>query len=285
MTTPAIVEAASAPTVLDAALKYQQMGLSILPVQGKTPAVQWTMLQRQRPTADDIRRWHTSGKLQGVGIICGKVSELVVVDLDGEAAIEAFRLKFPGMMETYAVRSGSGHGLHLYYSPAYIPSTTRVVGTPYGNFELRSDGCYVVAPPSIHPSGAPYRIENRARVLTVHDLNPIREWFLSLMREKHGGKLPPPANRPVDRVSRWALAALDAECAAVRTAPVGARNNTLNRAAFKLGQLVGSGKLRRETVEAHLLDAAAALIDSDGENTVVRTIASGLAAGIQNPRN
>jgi hypothetical protein len=282
--TPAIVKAASAPTVLDAALAYRDMGFSVLPVRGKEPAISWRSLQTRIASVEDILRWDAGYGLQGVGIICGKVSELVVVDLDGDKAIDAFRLKFPGMMETYSVRSGSGHGLHLYYAPTYIPSTTRVVGTPFGNFELRSDGCYVVAPPSIHPSGAPYRIENRAHILAVHDLNPIRDWFLSLMAQKHGGKLPPPANRP-DRVSRWALAALDAECAAVRTAPVGARNNTLNRAAFKLGQLVGSGKLRRETVEAHLLEAAAALIDSDGENTVVRTIASGLTAGIQNPRN
>jgi hypothetical protein len=225
-----------------------------------------------------LGRW-----LRLTGIICGKVSELVVVDLDGEAAIEAFRLKFPGMMETYAVRSGSGHGLHLYYSPAYIPSTTRVVGTPFGNFELRSNGCYVVAPPSIHPSGAPYRIENRARILAVHDLNPIRDWFLSLMAQKHGGKLPPPTNRKgeIRHASNYGRAALAGEAAKVRAARAG-RNDTLFSAALRLGNLVAGGHLSRADVEHALFEAAAHLSADDGEAATIRTIASGLDRGIKN---
>jgi len=62
---------------------------------------------------------------------------------------------------------------------------------------------------------------------------------------------------------RYGPAALAAECARVRATPPGGkgrkgRNDALNRAAFKLGQLVHAGLLDPGQVCAALLDAATA---------------------------
>src|SRR5262249_13425612 len=60
----------------------------------------------------------------------------------------------------------------------------------------------------------------------------------------------------LDDIHSYARAALEGECATFAAAPKGIRNTTLNRAAFKLGTLVGSGHLPRDLVEDRLLDAA-----------------------------
>jgi hypothetical protein len=151
-----------------------------------------------------------------------------------------------------------------------------------GNIELRANGCYVIAPPSVHPiSGQPYKVHSRTPIQRVDDLRMLTEWIRGLGKSDCPQPLP---RYEVKSPSGWARAALSAECAAVRTAPSGQRNATLNRAAFKMGQLVADHKLSLSEVEQQLKAAADALVGADGENTVIRTIRSGLEAGLNNPR-
>ena len=77
-------------------------------------------------------------------------------------------------------------------------------------------------------------------------------------------------------------AALEWEADRVRTAGPGTRNSTLNRAAFRLGQLVATGALDRTTVGVALTGAA--LAAGLGPHEVERTIKSGLEAGLAHPR-
>ena len=65
------------------------------------------------------------------------------------------------------------------------------------------------------------------------------------------------------------------------TAPKGTRNTTLNRAAFRLGQLAGALDAG-ENLELPLLEAARAAGLHDREARA--TIASGLTAGALHPR-
>lgn len=82
--------------------------------------------------------------------------------------------------------------------------------------------------------------------------------------------------------SSYATAALTGEYRAVAQAPVGERNTTLNKAAFKLAQLVAGGELSEEDARRELLDAAtvAGLSEQEAE----RTYLSALRAGSQRPR-
>jgi hypothetical protein len=286
---PAISEAAKRPTVPEAAFAYADLRISILPCRGKEPGLRsWKQFQERRPSRTLIQLWAQNGLLQNVGLICGAVSEnLVVIDLDGVEAVAAFCQRFPHLIDTYTVTSGSGNGAHLYFRPEILPPTTRVTGTSGGNVELRANGCYVVAPPSIHPSGKPYTIARPLPIMRLHELGDVVDWIKRLIAIKHGGQMPAPAGKhrpPVTNVSARAQAALRYESANVRAALPGTRNNTLNRAAFKLGQLVGAGEISRSEVENALHAAAGALAATDGEMTVTRTIRSGLEAGIRNPR-
>jgi hypothetical protein len=87
--------------------------------------------------------------------------------------------------------------------------------------------------------------------------------------------------RAIAYPDRYARAALVAEADRVASAPVGTRNDTLNRAAFALGRFVGAGLLDPGDVVREL-DAAARRAGL-GRAEVRRTIRSGLTAGRRSP--
>lgn len=94
----------------------------------------------------------------------------------------------------------------------------------------------------------------------------------------------PPVHIPAGiNDSPYAEAALRAETDAVRAAVEGTRNNQLNRSAYSLGQLIGSGMLDRTRVEAELLQAARESGLSPAEATA--TLRSAINAGITKPRD
>jgi hypothetical protein len=68
----------------------------------------------------------------------------------------------------------------------------------------------------------------------------------------------------------------------VAAARPGTRNDTLNRAAFRLGQLAAAGKGNLDVLTAPLLDAA--LTAGLTEPEALATINSGLTAGQRHPR-
>ena len=84
----------------------------------------------------------------------------------------------------------------------------------------------------------------------------------------------------------YGQAALAYECDALAAAPGGARNATLNRAAFCLFQLVAGGELTEAEVVARLMAACEAngLLHDDGAQRCRATIESAAKAGLQRPR-
>ena len=84
----------------------------------------------------------------------------------------------------------------------------------------------------------------------------------------------------------YAKAALDRECELAAKTGHG-RNQQLNRSAFSIGQLVGSGWIERSDAERRLMAAAEAsgYVGKDGVAAARATIKSGLDKGEQEPRS
>jgi putative DNA primase/helicase len=121
----------------------------------------------------------------------------------------------------------------------------------------------------VHPNGAIYHWIDDCDPRLGIPVAPAPEWLLDM--------LAPPLAPHADAYVRAALAG---ELERVRAAPVGTRNNTLNSAAFNLGQVVEG----RDTddIKASLLRAAIAC--GLPEREARATIESGLKAGALHPR-
>lgn len=283
-----LLQATVEPNMSKAAEYYWQAGLSVLPLVGKKPALRsWIELQETQPNLKTFRRWQDAGLFQNVGIICGAVSgNLVVIDLDGLNAVKTFRNRFRDLLDTYTVQTGSGQGEHLYYQVVRLPRTTREIGIPGGgNVEVRVNGCYVAAPPSIHPDTQRRYCTYRDKpIKRLADLDMVLDWLATFSaRSGSKGSAVRSGNGRTMKVGAYAAAALRNEAAGVKLVAEGYRNNRLNLAAYNLGQLVGDSHLAREEVESVLLSAALAVGLPEGES--LRTIKSGLDAGIAKPRS
>src|SRR5262249_51243731 len=89
------------------------------------------------------------------------------------------------------------------------------------------------------------------------------------------------------KASAYAKAALERECKTVAAALPSTRNNTLNTAAFNLGQLIGGGALDEQEVRDRLFEAAepCQLVADAGAPQAWATIDSGITAGKKQPRS
>ena len=141
-------------TLLESALELWRSGFSIIPIQpgGKRPLVPWTEYQSRRPTEEEIHQWWQQYPNANIGIVTGKISGIVVIDLDLDKGDNESGAKIYEQAPTdLIVKTGRG-GYHLYYRyPEDVDHISNRVGLLPG-VDIRADGGYVVAPPSVHSS-------------------------------------------------------------------------------------------------------------------------------------
>ena len=141
------------------ALDYLSRGWSVVPVvpREKRPLVAWQIYQQTRPSSAEVQAWFARWPDANVGIVTGVVSGLVVVDVDlkhgGEQSLVRIEREHGPLPATVEARTGGG-GRHLYFTHPGGHVHNKVGLVP--GIDLRGDGGIVVAPPSIHPSGARY---------------------------------------------------------------------------------------------------------------------------------
>jgi hypothetical protein len=106
---------------------------------------------------DRIARYWSRVPEANIGIATGEVSGIDVVDVDprhgGDRTLEALEIKYGGMPATLRARSGSG-GDHIYF--AHVPGAGSGNGKLGTGIDYKADRGYVIAPPSLHPSGGQY---------------------------------------------------------------------------------------------------------------------------------
>jgi hypothetical protein len=226
--------------------------------------------------AGTIRAWWKRCPRANVGIRTGAVSGLVVLDVDGEAGLASLRalVRAHGRLDAAWARTGSGgwHG-YMAHPGEHLGNSQGQLGA---GLDVRGDGGYVVAAPSLHASGGRYRWPAPISA----ELPPLAPWLLALLRPPvHPDRIEGP--QPRHGLDRYLAAALDGEAREVASAPHGRRNGRLNLAAYRLGRLLDATRAMH-VVEEVLLVAARTAGLSDHEASA--TIRSGLAAGLRNPR-
>jgi hypothetical protein len=274
-------------STLEAALEYAACGLPVFPClpRAKEPAVT-RGFHAATTNPETIRRfWRVADR--NIGLSTGMASRVWILDVDGEdgeASLRALETKHGALPPTW--ESLTARGRHVWFCcDGPVPCSAGKIAP---GIDVRGDGGYVIAPPSIHPSGRPYAWS----VDRADDLAAAPAWLLHLARRKQG---PTISERALANLKArcgaspgaYGQAALDYECAALAATARGARNNALNRAAFSLFQLVAGGELDHGEVLNGLIDACDrnGLIADDGLRSVEATIRSGRGAGIVQPRS
>jgi putative DNA primase/helicase len=169
------------------AAEYRKRGWSPIPIKERSKEPNLRELRPylgRKVTKEELKAW----AWPGIGIVTGRVSDLLVLDVDGPEG-EA-ELQKHGHPVTPMVRTSSG-GLHLYFKHPEQHVRTGIRVAP--GLDVKAAGGYVVAPPSVGVNGKRY------------------EWIVS-----------PDEAEPADAPA-WLVAILGRERPKGSTAPVGER--------------------------------------------------------------
>ncbi|MGI6405485.1 MAG: bifunctional DNA primase/polymerase [Syntrophaceticus sp.] len=167
--------------MLKYAIEYLSRGWSVIPIapRSKQPPgkFSWKEFQERRATESEVRKWWDEWPQANIGIATGKVSGIVVLDLDTMLAMET--AKENGIPRSPTAATGSGYHVYLKH-PGFSVLNAVKLGDVKG-LDVRGDGGYVVVPPSIHPSGRRYKWTARNLDTPVAD---CPEWLVEILKNR-----------------------------------------------------------------------------------------------------
>lgn len=145
------------------ALRYWHAGWSIFPCVNKAPfrdALRnyqggWRQFMVKRPTEYQIEQWWTNYPGAQIALVCGKISNVTVVDFDWVK--DENNVKRPDLSEDVRVLAAKlpitvssftgSQGIHKFFNYSNIPGS---LGTLHKQVDVKNDGGYVILPPSFY---------------------------------------------------------------------------------------------------------------------------------------
>jgi hypothetical protein len=229
-------------SILTEALSYAARGWPVLPLTGKKPAIKKGVYGAECGESFVKRRFATG---KNIGIQTGKVSGIVVIDVDprngGDATLSDLIAKHGALPETLESATGGG-GFHIFFNHPGIKLRGKL-GT---GIDVKSDGGYVVAPPSVHPD-----TKQRYSWRNDYGLADMPQWMLETLTQA--------------RTKREVLS---------ETIPEGKRNSTL----FEIGAALKKKGASSSKIETHLLEENRIRCAPPLPDEEVHTIASNAAS-------
>lgn len=181
--------------------EWTNNGIAVIPIayRGKRPTVAtWREFQKRLPTADEIRRWFAD-RFHNLAIVTGWRG-LVVLDFDQRPAYELWRdwSREAAPQARFSCTVETSRGVHVYLFVDEPVATMKA-----GIIDIKAAGGYVLAPPSIHPTGKPYRRLSDAPILRVDRLAAVMPAALLALAQPI---TPPRIERPTPAVNPWQAA-------------------------------------------------------------------------------
>ena len=245
--------------------------------------------------AATIRQWWQKWPEANIGIATG--AGLLVLDVDGDSAAESLReleREYGDLPPTATVRTGRPGGEHRYYQlPAGVAVRNASGKTLGKGLDVRGDGGYVCAPPSVHVTGRRYdRLPGCPRTMTE-----APGWLLALLArrdEPPAAKTSPAAEavttvlargRPSSRLAAAGEARLPCAVERLRTLPRepgNGRGDQFYGWSRWVGGAVGA-RLLDHTAALEELRAAARALGLPEAHQAWRSIENGLRDGAAEP--
>jgi hypothetical protein len=167
--------------MLDKALDYFDHGYNVIPIlSNKKPAIPWKTYQTQKVTYNDIVNWWTVAPGLNIAVVCGAISQVVVVDADDEESIKYCKLH----LDPTPFRVKTRKGMHFYYRHpgGRVQNQTRGLlredGKGKWNIDVKADGGSATGLGSIHQTGYVYQLDDQCEMFSPHDLPYYDQaWF------------------------------------------------------------------------------------------------------------
>ena len=174
--------------------KYLKQGLSIFPAKpDKKPVIPaWAAFQTRLPSAEEIEAWSKDLGDMNIAIVCGRLSNLTVIDCDIPQAIQAVEKLLPEGMELPIVTTPRG-GRHYYFR--YCPKLHSRNGAGDG-IDVKSEGGYVLAPPSKTENGV-YTWNSEMNLDTIPERPPVPDALLALLKAGTTSPAIPSPDKPI----------------------------------------------------------------------------------------
>ena len=229
---------------------------------GKHPCGRWS---RDSTDSPQVIRAALSRGPRNLGVDCGK-SRLLVVDEDRPGAFGSYAASAGQVVPvTFTVTTGKGR--HVYFrQPPGAPLGNGIGALAGQGMDVRGSGGFVVAPGSVHHTGARYTPVDAATPVA-----PAPGWLVSAL-------LTSPAAALGHHPGLWLHGSPDGRLrglvATVVDAQVGERNNLLHWASCRAAEMITAGQLDRDAAVDVLARAGEAAGLGPGE--VQATIASAL---------
>lgn len=171
-------------TTVEIAHAYAGFNWQVFPcVTGdKKPAVKWA--EAATTEINMINGWWDNEYNANIAIACGKRSCVVVLDVDaghdGYESLADLIVKYGPLPETPVSKTGGG-GEHIFFKHPGI-EVRNSAGKIGKGLDIRGDGGYVVAPPSIHPNGSRYEWVVKPSQTPLADMP---DWMIELLQERN----------------------------------------------------------------------------------------------------
>jgi replicative DNA helicase len=200
---------------LDAALRYAQMGISVIRLRpdhdernldecnkkgvvaeghacpapqglgSKKPQGSWLEFMSRRASEDDLRQMFDGTAQYGVGLLMGAISappgkSLICLDFDGPNSYKELLGGVDGVPggQTWVAstgREGGGHHVYLYVNGERPKTHIHIVGE---RVDVLTTGCYTAVEPTVHPAThRRYRWERQPE--KIFDVGMTLEQFLA----------------------------------------------------------------------------------------------------------
>ena len=184
--------------MLDSALAYARLGISVFPVHGlrngvcscgstdckspaKHPATPHGLHDATTDTAQ-IRAWWGAKPYLNVA---SPTVDRITLDIDprngGDLSLERIEERYGKLPDTWMVYTGGGGTHYTYRLPRGLAiKTAHPISPTFPGIDLQGSGAYVLLPPSTHISGRKYLPEASSDILDGQAIATAPDWLLQL---------------------------------------------------------------------------------------------------------
>ena len=203
--------------------KYIESRFTLIPCEpkGKKP-IESGWQKGKNTTMEDYYRWNRSYPNMNIGMVTGKASNLIAIDIDGEEGMKHLEKISNGDLPKTAKFTTPGGGIRLIYKyPDGIDIKTKVDRLEGEHCEVcfMSDGKQTLLPPSIHPNGGIYEWINPPWEVGIAEMP---KWMIDYMTIKQKSNLYIESNKSIRKdknttiSDKYILSKLSNSCSSFR---------------------------------------------------------------------